>query len=213
MAKGIKVVGLGGSLAEPSSSLAALKIALEGAAGAGAQVELLDIRELNLPMYVPGTKDIADSVQRLCEAVYEADGLLWSSPLYHGTISGSFKNALDWLDLLSDRQPPYLTDKVVGLISTAGGTQGLQAVNTMEFIVRALRGWAVPLVIPIPQAWRVFDKEGHTHDEKIAEQLQALGREVSRAARHFVNQTLTTPDAQRAEAQVQPVSEEEIAAS
>ncbi|MGB9179944.1 MAG: NADPH-dependent FMN reductase [Pyrinomonadaceae bacterium] len=213
MAKEIKVVGLGGSLAESSSSLAALKIALEGAAEAGAQIKLLDIRELNLPMYVPGIKDVTGNVHRLCEAVYEAEGLLWSSPLYHGTISGSFKNALDWLDLLSDRKPAYLTDKVVGLISTAGGTQGLQAVNTMEFIVRALRGWAVPLVIPIPQAWRVFDKEGHTHDEKVAEQLRALGREVSRAARNFLTQTITTPDAQRAEAQVQPVSKEEITAS
>ena len=28
----------------------------------------------------------------------------------------------------------------------------------MEFIVRALRGWAVPLVILIPQAWRVFQQ-------------------------------------------------------
>ena len=73
--------------------------------------------------------------------------------MYNGTISGSFKNALDWLKLLGDRNPPYLTDKVVGLISTAGGMQGLQAVNTMEFVVRALRGWAVPLV-PIAQAWK-----------------------------------------------------------
>jgi len=88
--------------------------------------------------------------------VQAAQGMLWSSPLYHGTISGAFKNALDWLQLLSDRNPPYLTDKVVGLISTAGGTHGLQAVNTMEFVVRALRGWAVPLVLPIPQAWQVF---------------------------------------------------------
>ena len=47
--------------------------------------------------------------------------------MYNGTISGSFKNALDWLKLLADRKPPYLTDKVVGLISTAGGMQGLQA--------------------------------------------------------------------------------------
>jgi hypothetical protein len=48
------------------------------------------------------------------------------------------KNALDWLKLLGDRDPPYLTDKVVGLISTAGGVQALQAVNAMEFVVRAL---------------------------------------------------------------------------
>jgi FMN reductase len=209
MTRRIKVVGLGGSLASPSSSLAALRIALEGAAEMGAETELLDIRELNLPMYIPGLGDVPDSVHRLCEAVHEADGLLWSSPLYHGTISGSFKNALDWLQLLSDREPAYLTDKVVGLISTAGGTQGLQAVNTMEFIVRALRGWAVPLVIPIPQAWRVFDKEGHTHDDKVTEQLHSLGREVTRAAGRFSPQALTTPDAQRAEAQIQPLTEKE----
>ena len=61
--------------------------------------------------------------------------MIWASLLYHGTVSGAFKNALDWLDLLNDREPPFLTDKVVGLISTAGGVQGLQAINTMEFVV------------------------------------------------------------------------------
>src|SRR4051812_47065715 len=100
MTSRIKVTGLGGSLASPSSSLAALRIALEGSAEAGAETELLDIRELELPMYAPGTSDVSDAVHKLCQSVYEADGLLWSSPLYHGTISGSFKNALDWLELL-----------------------------------------------------------------------------------------------------------------
>ncbi len=209
MTEKIKVVGIGGSLAASSSSLAALKIALEGAAEGGAGIELFDLREMELPMYAPGA-DAPDAVQRLCEAVYEADGLVWSSPLYHGTISGVFKNALDWLELLGNRRPAYLTDKVVGLISTAGGTQGLQAINTMEFIVRALRGWSVPLVIPIPQAWRVFDN-GKMSDAKIAEQLRSLGREVTRAARQFKAGVITTPDAEQAEAQLQPISEAEIA--
>lgn len=212
MTEGIKVVGIGGSLAASSKSLAALKIALTGAAQGGARTELFDLGKLELPMYAPD-REAPDSVRRLCEAVYEADGLIWSSPLYHGTISGVFKNALDWLELLGDRQPAYLTDKVVGLISTAGGTQGLQAVNTMEFIVRALRGWSAPLVIPIPEAWRVFDDEGNVSDLKIAEQLRSLGREVTRAARHFKTQVLTTPDAARAEAQLQPISEAEVASA
>ena len=46
----LAVVGLGGSLAEHSSSLAALRIALEGAAEAGAKTDLLDIRQMSLPM-------------------------------------------------------------------------------------------------------------------------------------------------------------------
>jgi FMN reductase len=170
---------------------------------------LYDVRQLDLPMYVPNTTDVPDAARALCESVYSCNGMLWSSPLYHGTISGSFKNALDWLTLLGDRQPAYLTDKVIGLISTAGGTQGLQAVNTMEFIVRALRGWAVPLVIPIPQAWRMI-QQGHVLDESLAAQLRALGAEVARAAEHFASGRITSPDASRAEATLQPVSDAEV---
>jgi FMN reductase len=205
----IRIVALGGSLAEQSTSLAAVRIALEGAAQAGATTELYDVRQLDLPMYVPDTSTVPDAARAFCESVYGCDGMLWSSPLYHGTISGSFKNALDWLQLLGDREPAYLTDKVIGLISTAGGSQGLQGVNTMEFIVRALRGWAVPLVIPIPQAWRVF-QEGQVLNESVAGQLRALGGEVARAAGRFAAGRITTPEASRAESTLQPVSDTEV---
>ena len=200
----IDIVGLGGSLAPQSASLAALNVALNGAREYGASVELFDLRELNLPMYVPGAP-VPDAARRLCDATYAAHGMLWSSPLYHGTISGAFKNALDWLQLLGDRTPPYLTDKVVGLISTAGGTHGLQAVNTMEFVVRALRGWAVPLVLPIPQALRVF-QEGRVLDARIEQQLRALGHELARAAQLFGAQAVTTPEASDVEAQTEPLT-------
>jgi len=205
----VTIVAVGGSLASQSTSLAAARVALEGAAAAGARTELHNIRELDLPMYSPQTTAVPAAAQRFCESVYACHGMLWSSPLYHGTISGSFKNALDWLQLLGNRQPAYLTDKVIGLISTAGGTHGLQAVNTMEFIVRALRGWAVPLVIPIPQAWRVI-QQGRILDDAIAAQLHALGGEVARAAEHFASGRLTSAEAGRAEAAAEPVSEDEV---
>lgn len=200
----IDIVGLGGSLAPQSASLAALNVALTGAREYGASVQLFDLRELDLPMYVPGAP-VPDAARRLCDATHAAHGMLWSSPLYHGTISGAFKNALDWLQLLGDRTPPYLTDKVVGLISTAGGTHGLQAVNTMEFVVRALRGWAVPLVLPIPQALRVF-QEGRVLDARIEQQLRALGHELARAAQLFGAQAATTAEASDVEAQTEPLT-------
>jgi len=205
----LTVVGLGGSLAQHSNSLAALKIALQGAEEAGAATELLDIRELALPMFEPENDHPPESVLKLCDAIHKAAGLIWSSPMYHGTISGSFKNALDWLQLLGNRNPPYLTDKVVGLISTAGGVQGLQAVNTMEFVVRALRGWAVPLVMPIAQAWKAFDQQGMPQDSQLTEQLHALGREVARASCQFALEPPTRVDARRAEAEITPASERE----
>ena len=164
-----------------------MQAALAGAERAAAETELLDIRALDLPMYNPDHEEPTEAAAGLVEACYAADGLIWSSPMYQGTISGAFKNALDWLHLLGGRDPPYLHDKVIGLISAAGGTQGLQAINTMEFSVRALRGWAVPYVVPVGAAWRVFDAEGRIHDEGIARQLEMLGAEVVRVAGRFTS--------------------------
>ena len=197
MTEQLTIVGLGGSLARMSRSLAALRVALDGAAEAGAATTLVDLRELDLPMYNPDVQgDPPPAASRLIEACYDADGMLWSSPMYQGTISGAFKNALDWLHALGSREPPFLHDEVIGLISAAGGTQGLQAIITMEFAVRALRGWAVPYVIPVASAYRVFDSAGRVTDEGVETQLRTLGAEVVRVTARFASDTT----AQRARA-------------
>ena len=179
------IVGLGGSLARASKSRVALQRALQGAVASGAQTRLLDLRELALPMYNPDDDELGEAAAELIKSCYAADGLIWSSPLYQGTISGALKNALDWLHVLGRRDPPYLHDKVIGLISAAGGTQGLQAINSMEFAVRALRGWAVPYVVPVASAARVFDREGRIQDPAVERQLETLGGEVVRVAERF----------------------------
>ena len=184
MAKPVRIVGVGGSMRAESTSRAALAAALDGAAASGADTELISVRDLDLPLYTPEHATPA-AAERFAETAYDCDGMIWSSPTYHGSVSGSFKNALDWLILLAERTPPYLSNKPIGLVSTAGGVQGLQAVNTMDFIARSLRGWSVPLVMPVPQSWRTFDPEGHLVDQAIADQLRALGAEVVRAARQF----------------------------
>jgi FMN reductase len=182
----LSIVGLGGSLADVSRSRAALQVALEGAADAGADTILLDLAELDLPMYRPEWETTPPpNAERMIEACYAADGMVWSSPMYQGTISGAFKNALDWLHVLGRRDPPYLHDIVVGLISAAGGTHALQAINTMEFSTRALRAWAVPYVVPVASAFRAFDEDGSVRDENIEHQLKTLGQEVVRAAERF----------------------------
>jgi hypothetical protein len=82
------IVGLGGSLARSSTSRAALQRALEGAA-AGAETRLLDLRELELSMYDPDDDEPGEAAAELIESCYAADALIWSSPLYQGTISGA----------------------------------------------------------------------------------------------------------------------------
>ena len=176
----LRIVGLGGSLSSTSRSRAALVTALAGAKDAGAETELLDLRTLGLPLFNPDMEPDSATLT-MVERLEAADGLLWSSPLYQGSVAGSFKNALDWLHLPSGSV--YLADKAIGLISVSGGTQGLQAINAMEFSVRALRAWAVPYVVPVPGA--AFDEDDEVRDPSVERQLELLGSEVVRVARRF----------------------------
>jgi NAD(P)H-dependent FMN reductase len=73
----LTIVGLGGSLAQTSRSLAALRIALDGAGEAGAATKLLNLRELDLRMYNPDDeREPPPAALTLIEACYGADGML-----------------------------------------------------------------------------------------------------------------------------------------
>ena len=177
----LKVVGIGGTLREHSSSLGALRRALEASEGAGAEVELLDLNELRLPMYEPGKPldEYEDAVRHLVEAIGEADALLVSTAAYHGTLAGVTKNALDYVQFLGKEQPPYLAGKVVGLISTAGGEQAAANANAaMVHVVHSLRGVVAPLMVGITRAWQRTDDEGEITDDDYGRRLDHLGRLV-----------------------------------
>jgi FMN reductase len=175
------VVGIGGTLRDGSKGLRALEEALQAAEEVGARTELLDLRELDLPMYEPGKplEEYGASVERLMEAMRSADALVWSIAAYHGTLAGITKNALDFTQFMARDEKPYLQDKVVGLVATAGGGMAaVNAINAMVNVVHARRGVAAPLSVPIQQPWKAFDEDGNVRDEGVAKRLGALGRLV-----------------------------------
>ena len=179
-----RIVGIGGTSAPRSSSLTALNAVLAAAAKEGAATTVLELGQLGLPMYEHGVP-VTDAVKRYAETVSQADALVWSSPLYHGTISGLFKNAIDWLEVLSGAEPAYLHDKPVGLVAVAAGGHALQAISTMEHMVRALRGWTVPYVVAVNRASDAFDRDGTVKSESVERQLTKLGAEIVRSANLF----------------------------
>jgi FMN reductase len=177
----LRVVGIGGTLREGSRSLAALRRALDAAEEAGAEVELLDLRELGLPMYEPGLslEECGEDVWRFIEAVRGADALLISTAAYHVTLAGVTKNAPDFTQFLARDERPYLEGKVVGLISTAGGDQAAaHTTDALVHVVHALRGVVAPLTVAMPKTWRLTDEEGRITDENYGRRLDRLGRLV-----------------------------------
>ncbi len=177
----LNVVGIGGTLREGSTSLGALKRTLQAAEEAGANTELLDLRELDLPMYAPGKKldDYDENVGRFLAGIRRADALVISTAAYHGTLAGVTKNALDFTQFLARDERPYLDGKVVGLVATAGGSQAAtNATNALVNVVHALRGIVAPLMVPIQKAWQISDGEGNITDENHGGRLDSLGELV-----------------------------------
>jgi FMN reductase len=174
----LKVVGIGGTLRENSTSLGALRRALASAEDAGGEVELLDLNELRLPMYEPGKPldEYGEDTRRLIGAIREADALFVSTAAYHGTLAGVTKNALDFVQFLGRDEPAYLEGKVVGLISTAGGEQAAANANAaMVHAVHALRGIVAPLMVGVSRAWQRTDDEGDITDDNYGQRLDNLG--------------------------------------
>ncbi|WP_456445572.1 NADPH-dependent FMN reductase, partial [Oceanithermus sp.] len=97
----MNVLGISGSLRSASAARRALERALAGAESAGAQVRLLDLRELDLPLYDEDearyTPVQRAAVARLQETAAAAGAFIIASPEYHGGMSGVIKNAIDHL--------------------------------------------------------------------------------------------------------------------
>lgn len=165
-----------------STSHKVLQVALHAAQQAGAVCVELALCDLGLPIYIPGLAPTAE-VLHFVDQVASAQALLLCTPVYHGGMTGALKNALDWLELLGDRTPAYLTNKVVGLLAVSAGAQGMQAINSLEFVVRALRGFTLPLTLPIERGWDLFDEHEHIKEGPKADRLRLLGHTLVETAR------------------------------
>jgi FMN reductase len=189
------ILGLGGSLRSGSVAALALRIALTGAEEAGATIRLLDLATLPLPIF-DGTYSLdgytpegRQTILTLLNATQEAHGLILASPTYHNTISGALKNALDYMELLKDNNPPRLEGKVVGLLTVQGGVSGTgnNTITTMLLAARALRAWVAPTMVSIPDSRSMFNEEGQPYDPTVIRRLHALGAEVARASAMFAS--------------------------
>jgi FMN reductase len=160
--------------------------ALEAAERAGATTRLFSGAFLSkLPIYDPSTGGASPELEQMLASVREADGILISTPGYHGSVSGLIKNTLDALEGLRADARPYLDGRAVGCIVTADGWQACgTALSSLRTIVHALRGWPTPLGVTLnPSAAKLFDDAGGFCDEGNARQVEALAGQVVSFAR------------------------------
>ncbi len=162
-----------------SSSEKALVKALAVAEAAGARTELFGGAFLaGLPIYNPHDPFDGPEMGRFLTAIAAADGVIVSTPGYHGSISGVVKNALDSLEGLRDDPRPYFDGRAVGCIVSAGGAQAAgSTLATLRSIIHALRGWPTPFGAALG-ASGLFDDSGAFVDPRDAWQVETVARQV-----------------------------------
>ncbi len=172
------IVGIGGTMTSNSSSERLMRHVLMQCEAAGAETLSFDGTALDLPMYGYGTPR-TDKAVALIEGLRRADGIVISSPGYHGTVSGLIKNALDYVEDMAKDERPYFEARAVGLISVAAGWQATgTTLATLRSIVHALRGWPTPMAVTVNSVQPVFADNGSVSDATLLKQLDILAQQI-----------------------------------
>ncbi|PMQ06702.1 NADPH-dependent FMN reductase ArsH [Dyella sp. AD56] len=122
----------------------------------GAETRVFDPHTLPMLDSVPATHP---DVQRLREWSIWSEGQVWVSPERHGTITGVFKNQIDWLPLEDGSVRPT-QGRTLAVMQVCGGSQSFNVVNTLRVLGRWMRMVAIPNQSSVAKAWQEFDEHG-----------------------------------------------------
>jgi FMN reductase len=173
----INVLGVAGSMRQDSYSTLGLRMVLEEAKKYYSESYLLELRDISLPLYDPSGPSSNDPsfnnsnnvLEKITTALKWADALVLASPDYHGSMSGTLKNFLDyfWEDFAG---------KTFGYI-IASHEKGLTVADQMRTAVRQCYGWSMPYNISI-NGEKDFDSKGNLVNSALVKRIKMLARDL-----------------------------------
>ena len=185
----VKILAFAGSLRKGSFNKKLIRIAVEGARSAGAEVTLIDLKEFPVPVYDgddEAAKGLPDNAKKLKKLFLEHQALLISSPEYNSSIPGGLKNMIDWVSRAETKEEPPLAcfDKKVAAIMSAspGGLGGLRALVPLRMMLENIRVMVLPGQVAVSKADQAFDEKGALKDTKQDAAVRALAVELVRIA-------------------------------
>ncbi|KRB38435.1 FMN reductase [Microbacterium sp. Root180] len=180
-ARPLQVVGVSGSLHEPSRTTALVRAILdEVAARADAETELIEVAALG-PSFAGALRrdDVAPAVEQALQRIESADVLVVASPVYRASFTGLFKHLFDFVGQYE------LVGKPVLLAATGGGERHALI---LEHQLRPLFGFFQALTLPVGVYGSDSDFEAYelTSADVRRRVSQAVGRSlplIERSAR------------------------------
>jgi len=163
------VLGVSGSLREQSRTALALRLFLDFAAERGAETRMLDLRTLELPLYRPDRAGNSAGELRMGADMSWASGVVLASPDYHGSMSGTMKNFLDY-------NWEECAGKVFAYICSSH-EKGLTVMDQMRTVVRQCYGWSMPYGVSF-DGKADFDSEHLLKNTKVEARLRMMARDL-----------------------------------
>ena len=178
-----RILAFSGSTRVGSFNQMLVKIAADGARAAGAEVTVVDLRELGMPLYDHAIEaaGFPASVVQFKTLMKSHDGLLISAPEHNSSISAVLKNAIDWASRAQPGEAALacFDGKVAGLMAASpGALGGLRGLVTVRSILSNIRVMVLPEQVAVSKANEAFAADGSLKDDKQAAAVKALGAKV-----------------------------------
>lgn len=134
----------------------------------GAEVQVLDLRDYELPMfneaispqYNPERKP-EGVVKKWLDKLAEMDAFIVVTPEYNRSLPAVLKNALDYV--------AYELEKKPIAVVAHGSTGGAQAVHTLRAVAAGALAFTVPRAVYVPtMAGMAFDEDGNLNADLAA---------------------------------------------
>lgn len=179
----MRIIGIAGSLRGGSYNAKLLDAA---ARALPADVEYERWSGLaELPIYDADSDEpgiVPAAVEALRAVVTRADGVLFATPEYNGTIPGGLKNAVDWLSRPFGESA--LSNKPVAVIGAGTGRfGGVWAQADLRKALGIAGARVVDAELAVPGAAEAFDTADELVDGELAEWLSAFVAEFASEAR------------------------------
>lgn len=187
--EGLRLMVLAGSSRPGSYNGKLAQVARGMAVHAGAQVTLLDLRSLALPVYDAEIEaaGIPAGAVKLRDALAQHDAIIVASPEYNGFPTPLLINSFDWVSRVpaGNGMPAglaALAGKPVGVMSASPGPLGgmRSLMFTRQFLHNVLGMVVVPEQFALPAAAQAFDTEGQLRDEKHTQATLRVVKSVLR---------------------------------
>ncbi len=189
-----RILAFAGSTRTDSWNKKLIRVAAAAARAAGAEVTLIDLRDLPLPLYdgdLETREGLPENAKRLKELFLAHAGLLLSSPEYNSSITGVLKNAIDWVSRSAPGEAPLAcyAGKVAALVSASpGALGGLRSLATLRSILGNIKVLVIPEQVAVGRATEAFNPDGTLKDPKqhaaVEGTAQALVRILAKLAGH-----------------------------